>query len=216
MEEKEKNIKLLISIIVIILVIYSAYFIYSTYRKNTEKTADEIVTPVTTEEGYLQINTTGNNKERASINKVNKNDDNTYTLKGVLISRYTITENEYDYLKNQVPLVVDGINYYFTWSEKYNKYIFISKENNKVYYLEKDKNSDNYFVNIDADEKEVYKTTDKKIEITIDENTECEIKGKNENITAKKLFEEQEVTYGIYCFEIKDNKCTKIVCQLNS
>ena len=164
----------------------------------------------------MQINTTGNNKERASINKVNKNDDNTYTLKGVLISRYTITENEYDYLKNQVPLVVDGINYYFTWSEKYNKYIFISKENNKVYYLEKDKNSDNYFVNIDADEKEVYKTTDKKIEITIDENTECEIKGKNENITAKKLFEEQEVTYGIYCFEIKDNKCTKIVCQLNS
>ena len=71
MEEKEKNSKLLISIIVIILVIIVAYFIYSTYRKNIEKT-DEIVTPVTTEEGYLQINTTGNNKERASINKVNK------------------------------------------------------------------------------------------------------------------------------------------------
>ena len=66
------------------------------------------------------------------------------------------------------------------------------------------------------DVKEVYKTTDKKIEITIDENTECEIKDKSETITAKKLFEEQEVTYGIYCFEIKDKKCKKIVCELNS
>ncbi|MCI8965609.1 MAG: hypothetical protein HFJ43_04600 [Clostridia bacterium] len=207
---KEKNNKLVVCIILIILIIITSYFIYTAYKKNKEKDIKESKS-VITEEGYLLINTTGNKEERANINEIIKNDNNTYTLKGLQISRYTITENEYDYLKNQVPLVVDGIKYYFTWSDKYNEYIFVSKENNKEYYLEKDNATGNYFVNIHDDPSIVYRITDKKVEITIDENIECEIKDTNEKILAKRIFEEQEATYGTYYFEIENKKCKKII-----
>ena len=46
---------------------------------------------------------------------------------------------------------------------------------------------------------------------TIDENIECEIKDTNEKILAKRIFEEQEATYGTYYFEIENKKCKKII-----
>lgn len=210
---KEKNNKLLVFIILLILIVIVGYFAFTAYKKNKEKDVEENK-PFITKEGYLLINTTGNKEERANISEVIKNDNNTYTLKGLQISRYTITENEYDYLKNQVPLIVDEIKYYFTWSDKYNEYIFASKENDKEYYLEKDNSTGNYFVNIHNDPSIVYKITDKKVEITIDENTECEIKDTNEKVSAKRIFEEQEATYGTYCFEIENKKCKKIIFEL--
>lgn len=213
MNEKNSH-KLLISIIVLILVAIAVYFIVLTYNENKVKNEDNIEQAIImTEDGYRIINSNLQESEAVSIESVEKQEDNTYKIRGTLLSRYTITENEYDYLKNQEPLVVDDINYYFTWSDEHNEYIFVSEESDKIYFLEKDESTGNYFVNLYGDDSYVYEATDVKVEVTVDENIECEIVGE-QPVTTKRLFEEEEITYGIYNFEIKDGKCTKIKCDL--
>lgn len=214
MNEKENNHKLLISIIVLILVAIAVYFIVLTYNENKIKDEENVKEAIImTEDGYRIINNNLEESEAVSIDDIEKQEDNTYKIRGTLLTRYMITENEYDYLKNQEPLVVDDINYYFTWSDEHNEYIFVSEKSDKIYYLEKDNNSGNYFVNLYGSDSFVYEASDTKVEVVVDEDVKCEIIGESE-VTAKRLFEEEEITYGIYRFEFKDGKCTKIKCDL--
>ena len=214
MSEKENNHKFLISIIVLILVAIAIYFIVLTYNENKVRNENNIKQAVImTEDGYRIINSNLKDYEAINIEEINKQDDNTYRLRGTLLSRYTITENEYDYLKNQEPLVVDDINYYFTWSDEHNEYIFVSKKSDNIYFLEKDEETGNYFVNLYGDDSYVYEKTDIKVEVNVNSDVVCLINNEQE-VTAKRLFEEEEVTYGVFNFEFKDGKCIKIKCDL--
>lgn len=214
MGEKENSHKFLISIIVLILIAISIYFIVLTYNENKVRNENNIEQAIImTEDGYRVINSNLKEYEAVNIEEVKKQENDTYKLRGTLLTRYTITENEYDYLKNQEPLVVDDINYYFTWSDEHNEYIFVSKKSDKIYFLEKDESTGNYFVNLYGDDSYVYEKTDIKVEIDVGNDVECTINN-DQVVSAKRLFEEEEVTYGIFHFEFKDGICKKIKCDL--
>lgn len=214
MGEKENSHKFLISIIVLILIAIAIYFIVLTYNENKVRNENNIEQAIImTEDGYRVINSNLKEYEAVNIEEVKKQENDTYKLRGTLLTRYTITENEYDYLKNQEPLVVDDINYYFTWSDEHNEYIFVSKESDKIYFLEKDESTGNYFVNLYGDDSYVYEKTDIKVEIDVGNDVECTINN-DQVVSAKRLFEEEEVTYGIFHFQFKDGICKKIKCDL--
>ena len=94
-----------------------------------------------------------------------------------------------------------------------NEYIFVSKKSENIYFLEKDEETGNYFVNLYGDDSYVYEKTDIKVEVNVNSDVVCLINNEQE-VTAKRLFEEEEVTYGVFNFEFKDGKCIKIKCDL--
>ncbi len=214
---KEKSNKILTFLVVLVLIIIAVYFLAISYKegkeKNTNNLSEEKHEKVYTDDGYLVIDYNLDKENAVKIDEVKKSEDNSFEIKGTLLSRYKVTENEYDYFKNQEPLVVNGENFYYTWSDEVNEYIYISKKSDDVYYLEKDKDSDEYFVNKLGDTSYVYEETDEKVIIKVDENVDCEIVGKDTE-TAKRLFEQEEITYGTYVFEFKNGKCTKVKCNL--
>lgn len=214
---KENSNKILTFLVVIVLIIVAVYFLVISYNEGKNKSNnlnnEAEHEKVYTEDGYLIVDYNLDKEQAVKIDEVKKQKNNSFEIKGTLLTRYKVTENEYDYFKNQEPLVVNGENYYYTWSDEVNEYIYVSKKSDDVYYLEKDKDSDEYFVNRLGDTSYVYEETDEKVKVVVDENTKCEIVGQ-ESKKAKTLFEEQEITYGTYVFEFKNGKCTKVKCNL--
>lgn len=195
MNYKSLSTKILSWLLVIILVAIAAYCLITEYMEfapnGNEK--ESIKTNLYTKDGYLILDESNNDRELVRVTEIIENEDNTYSFKGIKLKRYTVDENEYDHLKNQVPLVIDSVNYYFTWSDEYNEYIFISEKNDNIYYLKKDNVSNEYMVINLSSSEEPYEDTETKVQIKVE----------------KELVDEN-TKEGKYKFEYENGKCISV------
>lgn len=194
MNYKKVSTKILSWLLVIILIVLAAYCLISEYNEIKPRQRVEIKENLYTKDGYLIIDESSNERELVKVTEIIKNENDTYSFKGIKLKRYTVDENEYDHLKNQVPLIIDGVNYYFTWSDEHNEYIFTSKKNDNIYYLKKDDVSNEYMVINLSSSEEPYEETEIKVQITVD----------------KDLIKEKNTKEGKYKFEYKEGKCTSV------
>lgn len=158
-----------------------------------------------------------------------KNDDNTYTLKGVLYTEYTLTKDEVDKCIKDKKMTVAGEEYIVTQyynTEKYILYKDYSGEDIKfddipVAYTFKVKDSDSnlYYLERNSQIKETWKLTDDYKEITLDKDITVEDSLTGEESTVEEVFgdfkklspKDTTSPYPAYTFEFKNGKCVKVI-----
>lgn len=190
-------------VVAAILLVVAIVCLYFSYNENSIKKEN-----VNTKDGAAIAEEGLNADKYMYVSEVKKEDKSTYLLKGVVGEKYIITEDEYDYIRNGEPLIVDSVKYYYEWSDKYNEYIYVSKKNKNVFYVEKIKGSDKYQVKqYDATE-EVYRESEDGMQILLNKNIKCILS----NGSIKTLEEYvKKNKFGKIKLQYKDGKCDSIV-----
>ena len=147
---------------------------------------------------------------------------NTYTLRGTIYTKYTLTNNEVEELFKKGTMEINHGN----GVEKYNVkkiedvyYLYSQKDNIQSYLLDK-KDSNTYYILRLAQMSDVWKLTNEQREITVDANIMIENGYSDMSIsTVKEYFKdfkkreaiENDYPITSYNFEFKDGKCVKII-----
>ena len=151
-----------------------------------------------------------------------KNDNNTYTLKGVIYSNYTISKNEITEASKKGKIELFGKEYIITENE-YGEYeLYIPSE--VLGYTLREKDSNNYYLETTAQISEVYKLTDKYKQITVLSDLKCSHSYYDEQTTVNEFFENWESQEPIdstnpspvFKFFFENGKCVEIVQWLTS
>lgn len=147
-------------------------------------------------------------------------DNNKYTLKGVIYTKYTISNSEYEnIIKNGNMKINDEI--YNVKQSGYDKELYglYTKQHNMEHYTIK-KNIDNtYYLEANTEMSNVYKLTSDYRKITLDGKTKYVYDESGEESTVKTIFNNYKIKKAeddtnpmpAYRFEFKNGKCVKIL-----
>ncbi len=180
-----------------------------------------------TQTEYEEIDEKLDNIDGLFITDIEENNDK-YTLKGVIYSQYTLTKNELNEAISDGELKLNDTNYTLKKDEsnEENQYLLIdpNSENNDALYAIRKNDSNNYYIIALAQISDVWKLTDSYRQITIDKNTKVESDYSGVIISASEEFENfkkvspKDTTNPspIYNFEFKNGECTKLICLTSS
>lgn len=251
MEEKKSlkmslsNVLLFISIIVILIM---GYFIYKIYNEKTIATTeiDNLNNKISSLESIIvnklqetNINTETSDNKYTKItddlegidvlyvtNVVNNND--TYTLRGVVYTQYTLSNDELQQIINKGTMKINDKNYIIKNSKTSNEYDLYEANSENPLYKIKQTNSNNYYLEAQAQISDVWKLTDEYREITVSSDTKCSMIFDHEEKynTVEDVFKNFEETKPIettnpdadktFTFEFENGKCVKVVSILTS
>ena len=150
------------------------------------------------------------------------NNGSSYTLKGAIYTKYTLTKDEVEEIFRKGTMEIN----HGDKVEKYNVkkiedvyYLYEQKNNNQSYMIEK-KDDNIYFIKRLAQMSDVWKLTNEQREITVDANIMVENGYSEMSISnAKEYFKDFKKREAIendypttsFNFEFKDGKCIKII-----
>ena len=159
------------------------------------------------------------------VTSAKKNSDNTYTLKGVVYTRYTATKDELNKAAENGLFVYNGIEYSVKKDYEMSKstvkydYAFFGEFNGeeRLEYVAKDADDDIYYINNITEFEEEWKLTDDSREFTVDGDVDFE--GDIDTVKVSKYFEEYEERTaektshpsGCVTFEFDNGKCSKVI-----
>lgn len=181
----------------------------------------------TSDNKYTEIN---DNLEGIDVLYVTNvvNNNNTYTLRGVLYTQYTLSNAELQQIINKGSMKINNENYIIKNSETSNEYdLYESNAENPLYKI-KQTNSNNYYLEAQAQISDVWKLTNKYKEITVSNDTKCSMVFDYEEKynTVEDVFKNFEETKPIettnpdadktFTFEFENGKCVKVVSVLTS
>ncbi len=148
----------------------------------------------------------------------------TYTLKGVIYTRYTFTEDEYKDIKSKAKYTIDGEEY--TVKEENNALALYRNGEESPLHVIKKLNDGIYYLETQAQISDNWKLTKDYRKITVSKDTELSMEFNDDVNTVEKRFkdfkkvEPQETTNPLsdytFNFEFKDGKCVKVVSTLTS
>ena len=155
------------------------------------------------------------------VTKMIDNNDETYTLRGVLYTQYTVSNEELNKLVKRGAMDIEGIVYDIK-EESNNEYGLYSKDVDYPVYKFKQKDSNNYYLEAQAQIMDVWKLTEDYREITISKDTKCEMVFDEELYQTiedvYQVFEESEPidttnprTSNSFTFEFEDGKCVTVI-----
>ena len=201
-----------------------------TVAENTTNTTPEQSTVA--EDQYIEIKSKLSKDDLFVPTNVIKNDDNSYTLKGFISTKLTMTKAELENLVikgtyayynpyDDNPLYVDFTvkkNYQESTNSPKYEYAFIRKFNDedRVYYYATRKDTYNYYIQNSAEFPDEWKLTQEYKKITLP--GDLEIETDDEPITISEKFKdfvdwtptEKTQRPNGYTFEFSNGKCTKV------
>ncbi len=191
-------------------------------NSNTATQNTSIVDSTSDTHNYSQITQELDGIDVLYVTNAEKNNDNSYTLQGVIYTQYTISANELNQILDSNSIQLDKKNYLV----KPNGNEFdVYDSSNYVLYKIKAKNSKEYYLECQAQLSDVWKLTTNYKEIVIPGNTIC-AGGFEPDTTVAENFKNytpstpEETTSPdaskTYSFIFQNGKCTKVVNALTS
>lgn len=251
MEEKKSfkmslsNVLLFLAIIVILIM---GYFIYKIYNEkiiatteidNLNKKISGLESIIVNELKETNINTETSDNKYTKITEdleeidvlyvtdvINNND--TYTLRGVLYTRYTLSNEELQKILNKGTMKINDKNYTIKNSKDSNEYDLYELNSESPLYKIKQINSNSYYLEAQSQISDVWKLTDEYREITVSSNTKCSMFFDDEKKynTVKDVFENFDKTQPAettnpdadktFTFKFENGKCVEVNSVLTS
>lgn len=176
---------------------------------------------------YLHIGEELDGIDVLFVTDVIKNANNTYTLKGVLYTQYTLTQSELDKIINDKKMVLNGVTFTVKEDESSSEYgLYDSRDvsDNFASYKIKKKDSNEFYLERQAQIQNVWKLAHEYRQITIDKDVVVENDYTEEKSTVEKTFnnfksvspEETTNPFPSYTFKIENGKCIKVIKALTS
>lgn len=187
--------------------------IVQSLQKNSSN-KNTISSQTTTDSKYIEITKDLDGIDVFYVTDVVENNDNSYTLKGVIYSQYTITSAEMNKILENNTFELCGKSY--TVKENYD--VYDSSHDFPVYKFKK-RDSDTFYLESQAQISNVWKLTNKFREITLDGNVIVENAYTEESSSIKKTFKNFTSNQPIettnpspaYRFEFDGNTCVKVI-----
>lgn len=154
-------------------------------------------------------------------NAINNNDD-TYTLKGVLYTQYTLSEAELQQIIDKGYMEINGERYVIKNNDS-NEYDLYQSNVDYPLYKIKPINSNSYYLEAQAQISDVWKLTDEYKEITVSGNTKCSMFSdyEEEYNTVEDVFNDFDETEPIettnpnsektFTFKFENGECVEII-----
>lgn len=169
-------------------------------------------------DNYTEITDNLKNLDVLYVTNVSKSKNN-YTLEGVIYSQYTISNTDYEKIINDEQMDVNGITYSVKKDDESGEYGLYEEDQDTPSYLLKKKNTRTYYLEAQAQIRNVWKLTDNFRKITLDGNLEVENDYTEETSTVKDTFKDFEAKEAeettnpspTYTFSFEDGKCIKVV-----
>lgn len=167
---------------------------------------------------YTEITDNLKNLDVLYVTNVSKSKNN-YTLEGVIYSQYTISNTDYEKVINDEEMEVNNTTYSVKKDDESGEYGLYEEDEDTPSYLIKEKNSRTYYLEAQAQIKNVWKLTDNFRKITLDGDVEVENDYSEETSTVKDTFKDFEAKEAeettnpnpTYTFSFEDGKCVKVV-----
>lgn len=168
-------------------------------------------------EKYLEITAELDDDNIFCVTKV-ENSEDTYTLKGVLYTRLTISKTELDSAISN-GYTINNTKYSVKKDYGGNEYAFVKDFNGKdnINYCAVKKDDNTYYINSLTEFEKVWKITDNYRQVSVLGNTIFEDEGGERIVSEQyenyKEFSPKDSTNPGHCvlLEFSNNKCTKIV-----
>ena len=244
MENKKGNLSTVFLVILIILIGVMGYMMYqmnSEIKELSEKVANS--EKVTANDTVVDTdNTTENNlTENSSDNKYSEitkeldgidvlyvtdaieNSNNTYTLKGVIYTQYTISHKELSDILDKGSMTIEGKAYTIKNSNNAGEYDLFEKDNEYALYKLKMINSNEYYLETQAQVSDNWMLTNEYKEITVSKDTKCSMAFDYEEKynTVDNVFKNFEQTKPIetknpnadktFTFKFENGKCVEVI-----
>lgn len=167
---------------------------------------------------YTQITKELDGIDALYVTKVLEN-NNTYTLQGVIYSRYALDKNKLDAIVKNGELKLNNSTYIVKPSDKANEYELIDPNSNVAIYQIKQNNSNLYYLEAQVQINDVWKLTDSKMQITVDKDTPITVDYTDEKSTVEDTFKNYKETNAddttnpspIYNFKFENGKCVELI-----
>lgn len=167
---------------------------------------------------YEEIKDNLKNLDVLYVTNVSKK-GNKYTLEGVIYSQYTITNSDYEKIIEDGKMEVNDKEFTVKKDSDSENYGLYEEDKDSPSYIIKEKNSRNYYLEANAQIKNVWKLTDEYKKITVDGDVEVENDYSEESSTVKDTFKDFEVKEAeettnptpSYTFSFEDGECVKVI-----
>lgn len=109
------------------------------------------------------------NNEKLFITNIEKDESEQYIIKGIIYEEYTVTKEEYNKIKNGTAVKIYGIEYTKDTIKSNNLNLKSTDENAYDLYITYDSKSKKYVVKDKTTDYSVYKSAEKYVKLTVDE-----------------------------------------------
>lgn len=250
-EKKEIKVSLgtVICIVIIVILLCALAFVY--YLGFVKEDNKEIAKPQDNEIVFQEEKTNTVIQENVEIVEENKEDyeiitkelegidvlfvtdaiensNNTYTLKGVIYTQYTISYKELSEILEKGSMTIESEEYTIKKNDNEGGYDLLKKDDEYVRYKLKEINYNEYYLESQAQIMNNWKLTDEYKEITVSNDTKCDMAFDYEEKynTVEDVFNNFERTKPLetknpdsektFIFKFENNKCVEIINVLTS
>ena len=253
MENKKVSVSLVLLIVALLVIAMMAYFLYEAYNKiadskdkkeenivalNEDEEEQEVIEEndeneiidnsvksdeVETNAEYAELKKELGKDEVLYVTDVKKNKNGTYTLKGTVYTKLTMTKDELEDIvaKGSYKYRGENLKVINSNGDKGNAYEFHGNWSGqeRVYYVAVKKSKDVYYIENTTENSNEWKMTKKHVSITLGKDLNVEDDNENGDSTVESKFKDfkkvkDEESYPptpAYTFEFKDGKCTKVL-----
>lgn len=241
MEKKKVSVSLVLLIVALIVIAVLAYFLYEAYNKiaddKDKNETNSISTDVQNEAAPESANTTVNTKIDVIpqyvtlMDKLNKDEvlyvteaienDDTYTINGIVYTKFVMTKTELDEIVNKGTYIYKDEELKVVKKDDKSKidYEFYGKwqDEERLNYIAREKEKGFYYIENTTENSTEWRMTNEHKTITLSKKIKVETDDGTVTIDKKfKNFQKvsSEETYPptpAYTFSFKDGKCTKVV-----
>jgi len=234
MENKKVSLSTIFLVIAIILIGVMGYMMYQMNSEikqlsekvaNTEKTTanDTVIENSKDVEEYTEITKELEGIDVLFVTDAIENSNNTYTLKGVIYTQYTISPKELSDILDKGAMTIESEVYTIKRSDNAGEYDLFEKDNENALYKLKMLNSKEYYLETQAQVADNWKLTNEYKEITVSKDTKCSIAFDYEEKynTVDDVFKNFEQTKPIetknpdvdktFTFKFENGKCVEVI-----
>lgn len=152
-----------------------------------------------------------------------ENSNNTYTLKGVIYTQYTISHKELSDILDKGSMTIESKEYTIKHSDNAGEYDLFEKNNEYARYKLKKINSNEYYLETQAQVSDNWKLTNEYRQITVSNDTKCRVAFDYEKKynTVEDVFKNFEQTKPLetknpdldktFTFKFEDGKCVEVI-----
>lgn len=152
-----------------------------------------------------------------------ENSNNTYTLKGVIYTQYTISSVELNNILEKGSMTIEGEEYTIKNSDNTGEYDLFVENSDYALYKLKMLNNNEYYLEAQAQIADVWKLTNEYKEITVSNDTKCSLISdyEEEYNTVEKVFNNFEKMEPIettnpntnksFIFQFENGECVEVI-----
>jgi len=193
----------------------------SNKTENSNKNELMKIVSKTDELNYEEIKEELRPDEVLYVTNVIKNNDNTYTLQGVIYSIYTLTQNELDDIIEKGTFDIGGKSYNVLKNSETGEWELYETNEKWPFYIIHLSNISGYYLERQTSLSEVYKLTQEKRQITVNENMICNdtyggstiVKEEFENFKTREPDVNSTCPVPFYRFKFKNGQCVSIIVE---